>query len=256
MVLLAIRYHLAIGMHFFTIIPFFFALSLSLMSVGSECANMDLNSTLATFGPSIEQQLTTSISESQPFSTPSIVEWSWTFAIPVTSAEQSSTATTFGTSSDQASMSSSGMATQHITTTQPASPTPSLEANGSSTIEAIIEIRISDFVGTATVNLTKTNSSSTSFNMRTSPTSILATTTGEGPSTVIIPSSSYNSSNTSSPLSNWTIGYNSTNGSFTNTLSPSSGLTIFTGEGTLHKHIRMVGIFPVVLFHIAVISLA
>ena len=154
-------------MHFLTIIPFFLALGLSLMSTGSDWANLQSNSTLATLGPSIEQFSTT-------FSNGTAFQQSTTLLIAemspannLTNTEHMSMITMFGTSIEQES--SSGTTTQQITTTQ--------VVNSVSTIEAIIQIRISDVVGTATVNLTMTDPTSTSFNVESSTTSTSTTTT-------------------------------------------------------------------------------
>ena len=202
-------------MRFLTIIPLFFAPGLSLMSLDSDCASTEPNSTLATFGPSIKQFSTTS---------------------------------------------GNGTALQQFTasSTAPSSPSLTQAANSSYTIEAIIQIRISDFIGTATVNLTRTDPTLTSVNMESSTPLVSLNATEDGLHTTMNSSSmvvpSYNSS-TIAPLSNWTAGYNNTNGSFSNSLSPSpTALTVFTGEGTLHRHAGMPGIFPFILFQIAVLS--
>jgi hypothetical protein len=251
-------------MHFLTIGPFFFALGLSLMSMGSDCVNFEPNSTLATFGPSIEQVSTTLISSEsafQQFTTSVTAESIPSSGKTLTNTEQISKTTMFGISINQTSSSSAGTTTQQITT-RTTSPSQTEVANSSSTIEAIIQIHISDFVGMATVNLTKIDPSSTTFNMESSSTSISVTKTQGGlystmaSGTKAVPSHGYNSSSTSPPLSNWTAGYNTTNGSFASLLSPSpTALTVFTGQGTLHRHIGMPGMAPLILFQIAVISL-
>jgi hypothetical protein len=71
-----------------------------------------------------------------------------------------------------------------------------------------------------------------------------------------IPSQSSSSSSGFNPRSNWTAGYNTTNGSFVNLpSSPRTAFTVFTGGGESHRHINVPGMLPFLVFQVAVVSL-
>ncbi|KAB2099609.1 hypothetical protein AG0111_0g12076 [Alternaria gaisen] len=245
----------------------FFALGLSLLPGQVACANVPPKATFATFGPFIGQVSKTGSNETtfQPFSTPSTVESSIRTTTNATTVSPLSAPTVFGTVTGQSSVPGNGQTVATSTTALEACPGPTGIMNSSSTMEATVQIQVSNFVGTVTVVLTQTGSSVLPLGMESGATSIAATTTEVGglhsnsnlaPEITVIPSQSNSSSSEFTPRSNWTAGYNMTNGSFVNSSSsPRTALTVFTGDGTSHRHINVPGMLPFLVFHVAVVSL-
>ncbi len=248
-----------------TLFPLFFALGLSLLPGQVACADVPPKATFATFGPFIEQVSKTGSNETtfQPFSTLSTIESSIRTTTNATTVNPAPALTVFGTVTGQISVPGNGQTVATSTTALEACPGPTQIMNSSSTMEATVQIQVSNFVGTVTVVLTQTGSSVLPLGMESSATSIAATTTEVGGlhSTLAteitgIPSQSNSSSSGFTPRSNWTAGYNMTNGSFVNSpSSPQTAFTVFTGDGTSHRHTNVPGMLPFLVFHVAVVSL-
>lgn len=236
-----------------TVFPLFFALGLSLLPEPVVCAGMPPKETLATFGPSIGQVSKTASDETtfQPSPTASTIESSVITTTNATTVSPGSAPTVFGTAMGQSSAPGNGQ------TALEACPGPTQIAN--SAMEATVQIQVSDFVGTVTVFLTQTGSSVVPLGNESG--SIAATSTEKGsPQSALAtritdtPRQSNNSSSDFVPRSNWTAGYNMTNGSFVNSpSSPRMAFTVFTGDGVSHMHVP--GMFPFLVFNVAVVSL-
>ncbi|KAE9969422.1 hypothetical protein EG328_006870 [Venturia inaequalis] len=244
--------------------PLFFALGLSLLPEHVACADMPSKATLATFGPSIEQISKTDSSETtfQPSSTVSINESNIRTTTNATSVSPASAPTVFGTVMGQSSVSGNGM-TVSTSTTALACPGPTQIMNSSSTIEAIVQIQVNNFVGTVTVFLTQTGSSAMPFGMESVATSIATTTTEEDCShstsargVPAIPSQSNGTSSGFAPRSNWTAGHNITNGSSANSPPPRTAFTVLTAaDSKSHSHTNVPGMLPFFVFNVAVLLL-
>lgn len=253
------------NMRFLTMILFFFALSLGLMPGDAVCVDMTQHSTFAVFGPSIKQISQVSKSETafQAHKTTSITGSYFFPMINATNTEQAPTPTMSGTIVEQNSTSSSKSTIQQTKTAFGVYPSPIQFINASYTIEAIIQIQISDFIGTATVNLSRTDSSMVFSDIRTSTNSTTTTTTEDdihhtlASRSTATPSQSNDSSSVFSPPSNWTAGCGTTNSSFINSLSPpsSTALTVFTGDGMLHRRISVSEMFLFIMFQIVILNL-
>ncbi|KAH8726687.1 hypothetical protein GQ44DRAFT_152284 [Phaeosphaeriaceae sp. PMI808] len=252
-------------MRSFMIFPLFFALGLSLLPAQVACSNVTPKATFATFGPFIGQVSKTGSIETtfQRFSTPLTVESSIRTVINATTVSLISAPTVFGTVMGQSSVPGNAQTVAMSTTAQGACPGPTQIMNSSSTMEATIQIQVSNFVGTVTVVLTRTGSSALSLGMESGYTSTAASTTEVGglhsnlaPEVTGVPSQRNNASSSFTPRSNWTAGYNMTNGSFVNSSSsPRTALTVLTGDGTSHGHINVPGLLPFLVFHVAIVSL-
>jgi hypothetical protein len=178
-----------------------------------------------------------------------------------------STTAPFGLSVEEVSMTSGSETTfqQFTIQQQQATTTPTACLSSTQDIEVIIQI--SDFIGTAVINLTRTPCSSTTLDEGLTSTTISSTTTTQDvppyntlmSGSTAVPSYNYNSSITSLGMGNMTAGFSNvtTNGSFAAYLSPTltpTAVTASTNMGTT-RHIHTPGLFPFILFQIAAISL-
>jgi hypothetical protein len=249
---------------FVTMFPLFFALGLSLLPEHVACADMPSKATLATFGPSIEQISKTDSSETsfQPSSTVSTIESNIRTTTNATNVSLASAPTVFGTVMGQSSVLGNRPIVSTSTTALEACPGPTQIMNSSSTIEAIVQIQVNNFVGTVTVFLTQTGSSALPFGMESVATSIATTTTEEdcphstsARGVPAIPSQSNSTSSGFALRSNWTAGHNITNGSSANSPPPRTAFTVLTGDSTSHSHTNVPGMLPFFVFNVAVLLL-
>lgn len=150
-----------VNMRSITIFLHVFALGLYLLLGEVACTDTLSKATLATFGPSIGQNSKTGSNETsfQPFSTASTAESSITTTTNATIVSPASAPTVFGTPMEQSSVPGNGQAVRTSTTALEACPGPSQIMNSSSTVEAILQNQVSNFVGAVTVVLTQTGSS-------------------------------------------------------------------------------------------------
>jgi hypothetical protein len=285
---------ITVNMRSITIFPLIFAFGFNLLLGEGACADITSKATLATFGPSIGQISKTGSSETgiqsfsaasttksgmvamtnatvlSPASAPIVFGTPMESSVPgnVQTAETSTSTTTnatitsptfaptvFGTPMEQSSVPGD-------TTTTPLEVCsgPSQITNSSSTVEAIVQIQVSNFVGTVTVILTQTGSSTVPRGMGSGTTSVAATNTNADglhntfATGITIPSQSNNSSSSGiNPRSNFTASYNATNGSFANLpSSPRTAFTVFTGDS--HRHFNVPGMLPFLVFQVAVLS--
>jgi hypothetical protein len=281
------------NMRSITIFPFTFAFGLNLLLGEVACADITSKATLATFGPSIGQISKTGSSETgiQSFLTASTTKSGMVATTNATVITPASALTVFGTPMEssvpgngQTDETSTSMTTNATITSPTFAPTvfatpmeqssvpgdtsttplevcpgPSQIMNSSSTMEAIVQIQVSNFVGTVTVILTQTGSSMVPLGMESGTTSVAATTTeADGPNNtfatgITLPSQSNNSSNGFDPRSNFTASSNTTNGSFANLpSSPRTAFTVFTGDS--HRHFNVPGMLSFLVFQVAVLS--